>query len=139
MSDTFDPDDEMPDDPFSAMEDHVRAAADTLMERWQAFEDKARTLGLYLEGHPQIAMVPMPPHGQPVVALQVMFQMGRVAFSDRVQFPEKEKVDDTARVMEVGLKDDMFLDERQRIADGLAAGKTMDEILLGDEDDAPPT
>lgn len=141
MSDMIPPDDDMPDDPFGPMEDAVRADADALMERWQAFEDKARTLGLYMEGHPQIVMVPTPPMGAPKIALQVIFQMGRVAFSDRVQFPEKEKVDDTARSMEVGLKDDMFLDERQRIADGLAAGKTMDEILLGDdeEDDVPPS
>lgn len=134
MTDAFDPDD-MPDDPFGPMDEQVRAEADMLMARWAEYEDKARTIGLYLEGHPQVVMVPTPPHGQPRVALQVTFQMGRVAFSDRVQFPEKEKVDDTARTMEVALKDDMFLDERARIEQAMKEGKSLDEILLGDDPD----
>lgn len=137
MTDAFDPDD-MPDDPFNQPpDDAFRATAETLMERFREFEDKARPLGLYLEGHPQVALVPQPPHGQPEIALVANFQIGRVAFSDRVQNPPKAEVDDTVRKMDITLKDDQFLDERQRIQEGLAAGKTLDEILLGDEDDDP--
>lgn len=139
MSDTHDPDDDMPDDPFGVPDDAFRAEADLLMQRWAEFEDKARTLGLYLEGHPQVALVPTPPHGQPQIALIVNLQIGRVAFSDRVQNPPKAEVDDTVRKMDIALKDDQFLDERARIQKAIEQGKDPFEILMGDDEDDDPS
>lgn len=140
MSDMMPPDGDMPDDPFGGIPDDVRADADALLARWHEMEDKARLLGLYVEGEPQIVMTPTPMG--PKIGIAVQFNIGRVAFSERVQNPEKNKVEDTARSMEVALKDDLFLDERERIRKGLAEGKTLDEIMLdGEEDDdgAPDT
>jgi len=130
-----DPDDDGPDDPFSISDDAVRAEADTMMARWTEAEDGFRKIGLYLEGHPQIALVPTPPHGAPQPALVVNFAIGKVAFSDRVQNPPKAEVEDEFRKIQITAQDDAFLDERTRIQEALASGKSMDEILLGDDDD----
>lgn len=134
MSDTFDPDDmpEDPDDP--SIPQHVKDQADILLERWNNFADECRQMGLYVEGEPQIMMVPTP-FGVEQAGLGVQFNIGKVAFSDRVLNPESDKFDKDIRTMEVTMADDNFLDERKRIADLLAEGKSMDEILLGEDDD----
>ena len=129
----MDPDDE-PDQP--GIPEHIRQNADLLLERWRQAEDKMRLLGLYIEGEPQIAMIPgHPGMGGPRVGLACNFTVGRVAFSDRVQNPEQEDFNTEARKMEVTIKDDMFLDERERIRQGLEAGKSMEEIMLEGMDD----
>ncbi len=133
MSDTFDPDD-MPDEPEHHIPQHVKDQADVLLERWETFADDCRQLGLYIEGEPQIMMLPHP-SGLERAGLAVQFNIGKVAFSDRVLNPEDARFDKDFRTMEVSAKDDQFLDERARIQKALAEGKSMDEILLGDDDD----
>lgn len=122
------------DVPEHQIPDHIRAEADLLMERFGEYEDKMRQLGLYSDGPPQITITPTL-GGAPRAALLCQFTIGKVAYSDRVQHPDKNAIDDEARKMEVSLKDDIMLDERNRIAKGLAAGLTIEEIMLGDDED----
>lgn len=129
---------EPPDDPTEGMPDDVRAAADILLDRFRELPDQMRQIGLYLEGEPGIAQIPTPMG--PRLAVVAQWQIGKVAFSKRVQHPEDDRFDDQFAVMEVQAQDDAFLDERGRIERLLAEGKTMDEILLDgmeDDDEAP--
>lgn len=121
MSMTGDPDDHDHDDEGEQeLPPEIRAQFDLLIERSEKLIDKARQIGLYIEGHPQVQIVPTP--GGMAAALVVQYTIGKVAFSDRVQNPEKDKFDDQFRVMEIEAQDDDFLDERQRIAKALDAG-----------------
>lgn len=123
---------EPPDDPNEGLSDQMRATADLLFERWTDVPDELRQIGLYEAGPPQIAMVPTPFGPRP--ALVANFSIGKVAFSKRVQHPEDAKFDNQFDVMAIQAEDDAFLDEQNRIRRLLAEGKTMDEILLGDDE-----
>lgn len=101
--------------------DDLRAAFDTMLERSEEFIDDLRKIGLYAEGPPQMAQIPTPIGPQPAMVVQC--NIGRVAFSDRIQHPERYETDKTLGVMEINAQDDAYLDERQRIQQALAEGK----------------
>lgn len=118
MSMTEGPDDEGHD----ALPDELRAQFDTLLERFEPFADDLRKIGLYIEGPgPQMAQIPTPFGSQPAMIVQC--QIGRVAFSDRVQNPEADQFERSFAVLEVNAEDDAFLDERERIRKALEAGE----------------
>lgn len=120
-----------PDEEPSPIPEAIRDAADVLGERFKDVPDELRKIGLYLEGEPQLVMVPSQ-MGPPRAALVAQFVIGRVAFSKRVQDPDTDQMNDQFRVMEVQAEDDAFLDERQRIADALARGE--DPYAVTDEE-----
>jgi hypothetical protein len=112
-----------PDDgPDEHLPEALRAQFDTLLERFDGFSDELRKIGLYVEGPgPQLAQIPGPFGPQPAMVIQC--QIGRVAFSDRVQNPEADQFERSFAVMEVNAEDDAFLDERERIRRALEAGE----------------
>lgn len=120
-----------PEEPDEGMPDHLRAQADALLERFGELDDDLRQIGLYVEGGPQIVPVPTPLGER--MGLLVQFQIGKVAFSQRVQHPEDARFEDKFDVMAIEAQDDAFLDERQRIADALARGE--DPYAVDDDDD----
>lgn len=119
MSMTDGPDDHDHDE---SLPDELRAQFDTLLERFEGFSDDLRKMGLYVEGPgPQMAQIPTPFGMAPAMVVQC--QIGRVAFSDRVQNPEADQFERSFAVMEVNAEDDAFLDERERIRKALEAGE----------------
>lgn len=124
------PDDEGHD--HDELPDELRAQFDTLLERFEGFSDDLRKIGLYVEGPgPQMAQVPTPFGPQPAMVL--MCQIGRVAFSDRVQNPEADQFERSFGVMAVDAENDAFLDERERIRKALEAGE--DPYAVNPEDE----
>lgn len=126
---------EGPDDEFEPdhLPEPLRAQFDTLLERFDGFSDELRKIGLYVEGPgPQMAQVPTPFGSEPAMVVQC--QIGRVAFSDRVQNPEADQFERSFGVMEINAEDDAFLDERERIRKKLEAGEDPYAI---DDDDLP--
>lgn len=127
-----DPDDEPTDDDAlaaAALEATFRADTDLLIERYPDFEDAARQLGLYAEGHEiSSAHTPLGPKA----ALVVGFDIGNVAFSDRVQHPENVTVDQAVREMELDTAADEWIDTREQIRRNLAAGR--DPLDDGDDE-----
>jgi hypothetical protein len=79
-------------------------------------EDTARQLGLYLIE----AGVLEAEERQIILA---SFSVGRVAWSDRVQHPERYTTEKELAVMEAGMQKDEFLDVRTQIAERLARGE----------------
>lgn len=90
-------------------------------------DDRARRLGLYLGGW-DVAPVPTGDPDVQTVGVVAQFDIGEVAFSDRVQHPERFYTDETFRVIEADTAVDEFLETRQRIAERLAAGEDPLEI-----------
>lgn len=130
MSDMMDPDE--PQDPEDQIRDEAfRAEADSLIARGEGLAERAKKLGLYAEGPAQITMVPTPFGPRPALVQQ--FQIGRIAFTDRVQDPDTDKFNDDFRTIEVQAQDDAFLDERARIQARLDAG--LDPYGDDDEED----
>lgn len=96
---------------------------------FEQIEDKARQMGLYHDG----ARAVMMPDGE--LVLMVDFVLGDVAFSDRVQNPQRYATDSMIRTMEKGQQDDDFLNERERIKTALAEGKDIFSALDGEPED----
>jgi hypothetical protein len=89
----------------------------------EALDDLARQLGMYVEHYNWIPT----PDGQE--ALVVDFVLGDIAFSDRIQNPQKYSTDDAIRRIAKQLEADTFLDERTRLKEVLAQGG---DVLEGD-------
>lgn len=79
-------------------------------------EDAARQIGLYMD---EAAVM----GDENQVALVARFSIGKIAFSDRVQHPEKYTVDRELAQMEIGVAKDEFLDARTKIAEAIARGE----------------
>lgn len=74
-------------------EEQIRALSERL-------EDNARKQGLYLAGI-AVSVVQDSQPGEPhPYVVQATFQVGNVAFSARVQDPERDKIEDEVRVFE---------------------------------------
>lgn len=132
MSMTDGPDDEGHD--HEALPDELRAVFDTMLERFEDFSDDLRQIGLYVEGPgPQMAQIPSPFGLQPAMIIQC--NIGRIAFSARVQDPETDQMERSFGVLEIGAEDDAFLDERKRIAEALERGE--DPYAVDDDDEEP--
>lgn len=84
---------------------------------FEKIEDKARQLGLYSD---QVHAM-MTPDGQMVLVVQ--FLLGDIAFSDRVQNPQKHQTTRMVDDMEKSMQTDTFLEERERIKRNLEAGR----------------
>jgi hypothetical protein len=124
----------LPDDQEERMRvEAFRGQAEMLMQRAEKIPEKAKNLGLYAEGAPQITQVPTPFGPRPALVMQ--FTMGRIALRPRTQDPESEKMDDEFRNIEIAAVDDDFLDERERIRQALAEGRDPYEE---DDDDIEP-
>lgn len=92
-------------------------------------EDKARQIGLYADE----AVVMMMPDGNPV--LVVNFMIGDVAFSERVQDPQKHATNSMVDTMKQGILGSSWLDERDRLQKALRAGiNPLDAISTPRED-----
>lgn len=98
-----------------------------LFTKIEPLEDAARQIGLYLEE----AGVIQNQTGEQ--AIFVNFAIGDVAFSDRVQHPERYTVDTEFRNMQTNMARDDFLDARARIAEALKKGE--DPFAQQDEDE----
>lgn len=87
--------------------------------RVDTLEEDVRRIGLYLEGWD------VAPNSQTPDEFLVVcgFQVGQVAFSDRVQFPERFYTDQTFKVIELDDQVDEFLETRQAIVAALQAGE----------------
>lgn len=96
---------------------------------FEQIEDKARQMGLYYDS----ARAVMLPDGE--LVLMVDFILGDVAFSDRVQNPQRYSTDTLLRTMEKGQQDDDFLNERERIKQALARGEDPLSALGGEPED----
>lgn len=123
----IDPIDEPDDEEMAKFE----AEANQVNELIQAGAKGAADIGLYAE-HAQVTPVHTPFGTKPGVA--VVFSLGKIAFSDRIQDPEKDKIDDAIRQSEVSHAQDNFLASRERIAANIKAGR--DPLDDGDEDEA---
>lgn len=82
----------------------------------EKLEETSRKMGLYPE---QAHAMKMPDDSFVFV---VEFLLGDVAFSDRVQNPQKYSTDTMVNTMEKNLLGDTFLEERAKIQKRLAAG-----------------
>lgn len=80
-------------------------------------DDLARPLGLYVEGI-DWAVDSM---GQEVCV--ATFILGDVAFSDRVQAPQRHATNSMVGIMEKQLQGDTFLDMRERLRLAIAEGR----------------
>lgn len=79
-------------------------------------EDEARKMGLYIdEAHVMRAQT-----GELVFVVQ--FLLGDIAFTERVQFPDKAATNSMVETMEKQLQQDTFLDERERLRKVLESG-----------------
>ena len=125
MSQMTGPDDNNDDGTDEIREAAFRAATDTLIAAFPELEDVARPLGLYAAAHMIVpATIGHPAGGGgPVPALSVQFDIGEVAFSDRVQNPDAAAVNQTFREIEADAAVDDYLDTRARIERNLAAGR----------------
>lgn len=84
-----------------------------LQERYEAgMEDELRRLGVYV-GEIQFQLLPTAT-GM-CTAMVVSSSLGRVAFMDRTQDPEKNTIDTEFAEMMIATERDAFLDERARM------------------------
>jgi hypothetical protein len=104
---------------------------DLLTRAIPEMEDAARKIGLYMEQAVPM-QVPLPPYGEPQLAVVAHFTIGEVAFSDRVQQPEVDQLERQFAEIEAGAAADEFLDIRNRLA--RSKGKNVDPLDLLDED-----
>lgn len=130
MSMTEGPDDHDHDE---SLPDDLRAQFDLMLQRSEDFLDDLRKIGLYAEGPPQFAQIPTPMGPQPGMILQC--NIGKVAFSDRIQHPEKYETDKSFAVIDIGAQDDAYLDERARIQQAIAEGRDPYFDEADDDDD----
>lgn len=84
---------------------------------FERLEDKARKMGLYVD-HVQAVM-----GADGELVLVADFILGDVAFSDRVQNPEKYSTNTMVDTLEKSMQTDTFLEERAKIQRNLAAGR----------------
>ena len=89
-----------------------------LFEKIHELEDGARQIGLYLE---EAGVLQHGETGQH--AIFANFNIGKVAFSDRVQHPEKYTVDSEFKNIATDMARDDFLDARTKIAVALEKGE----------------
>lgn len=94
---------------------------------FEQIDDKARQMGMYSNEAHGMQL----PNGDMV--LIVDFIVGDIAFTDRVQNPERYATDNAFRTMEKGMQSSEFLSEHERIKQALAAGK--DPLAALDDDD----
>jgi hypothetical protein len=90
--------------------------AERLMEKLPELEERARRVGLYLEGSAVVQS-----QGRPLLVTRML--LGDVAFTKRVQNPDADDVDRELEEMTARIQDDEFLDARQRIARNVAEGR----------------
>lgn len=128
MSSMFDDDDDDPRDPH-ALPPEMRANADGLLENTEKLDDELRKLGLYIE-RTHLVMIETPHGPQPALAVDAL--IGDVAYTDRVQHPEKYGVDQQFRVMEREMTGSDFDDIKERMRRNIAAGR--DPMDDGDDD-----
>lgn len=93
----------------------ARAALDRL-------EDKARQMGLYVDSA-HVLLMPVPQASEPEMVFAVNFTLGDIAFSDRVQNPDKHATDSMIRTLEMQMRSDDFLEQRTKIQENIAAGR----------------
>jgi hypothetical protein len=96
-----------------------------LHQRMEKLEDAARQIGLYLEQ----GGVAVGEDGQQ--AIIASFSINKVAFSERVQNPEKHSIDSEFKNIATSAAKDDFLDARQKIAEALERGE---DPFLEDEE-----
>lgn len=90
---------------------------------FEQVEDRARQMGLYYDN----AHAMMLPDGE--LVLMVDFILGDVAFTDRVQNPDRYATDNMVGIMEKQYQGDEFLAQRERIRKALAEGKDAVDAL----------
>lgn len=95
---------------------------------FEKLEEASRKMGLYPERSQAMQM----PDGEFVLVTE--FLLGDVAFSDRVQNPQKYSTNTMVNTMEKNLLGDTFLEERAKIQKRLAAGldpmdDSMDDVI----------
>lgn len=88
-----------------------------LAQRIEKLEDAARHIGLYLE---QGGILQNEQGHEVIVA---SFTINKVAFSERVQNPERHSVDSEFKNLQTGMAKDDFLDVRTKIAEALERGE----------------
>jgi hypothetical protein len=117
------------DDDRPEIPEHFRQQADGLLEGTEKLDDAMRQLGLYVEGT-QLITIDTPTGPQPALAANMM--IGDVAYSDRVQHPEKYGVDQQFRIMEREMTGSQFDDIKERMKRNVAAGR--DPMDDGDDE-----
>jgi hypothetical protein len=98
-----------------------------LTQQISKLEDATRHIGLYLE---QAGILQNEDGHEVIVA---SFTINKVAFSERVQNPDRHSVDTEFKNLQTGMAKDDFLDVRSRIAEALERGE--DPFAGEDEDD----
>lgn len=97
----------------------------------QNADDTLSKLGLYTEG-----VMPYPdPTGQPGFIGVMVCTIGDVAFTDRVQNPEKAETDKAFGAIQHDAGKDEFLDRRVQIQENLAAGRSAFDDGTDNEED----
>lgn len=117
----------MPTDSMPTPEEHseFEATARTALER---VEDTTRKIGLYVHQ----SQVALGPGGE--LVLLVDFLIGDVAFSDRVQDPQKQQDKQIVNTMERSMVADELIAARDRLERNLKAGRN-----AYDDGDDPPS
>lgn len=88
----------------------------------EVIEDLARQLGMYVEN---ADWLPAPEGGEFLV---VNLIIGDIAFTDRIQNPEKYGTDHAVALMEKQLLNDDFLDQREKLRAALESGVDVLEV-----------
>jgi hypothetical protein len=88
-----------------------------LAQSIEKLEDATRHIGLYLEQ----AGILQNEEGHEVIVAS--FTINKVAFSERVQNPDRHSVDTEFKNLQTGMAKDDFLDVRTKIAEALERGE----------------
>lgn len=101
----WNPDDSDDDDPESRLPEGI--SQDQVNDLIRRMMGAAELIGLYADPLVQVERLTSPiAEGNDRLLLHVVFQIGQVAFTKRVQNPEQDQVDDTVRTIETGVSYD---------------------------------
>lgn len=106
--------------------------AQQLQEIAEKIKPVAERLGLYVEGG---QIVPHDTPMGPKPGLGLVFRVGNVAFTDRVQNPDADSTNDQVKTMERQMAIEETDQLRDKVREALADGKTLDEALNATEEE----